>query len=261
MNHPAPNNGSDSEASAFDASAIDASAFDALTFDVYGTLIDWEAGILTALQPWRTRTQLQLTDSEVHAAFANQETAVQIEDPALPYPQVLQRVLHRMSTTLCSDAIDAIATSGEMQLFGESVGAWPPFADSSAALNRLSTRFKLGILSNVDRASLDLSMNALAAPFDVVVTAQDVGAYKPDPRGFLHLQAKLRQQGVSTDRILHVAQSLYHDHVPAREVGMPAVWIDRRDGKPGAGATPAEPDCQPRWRYTNLGSFADALDV
>ncbi len=142
--------------------------------------------------------------------------------------------------------------------FGASVGRWPPFPDSAEALSRLKRRFALVILSNVDRASFAASNARLDVEFDLVVTAEDVGAYKPSPRSFPALLERIGSIGVAPDRLLHVAQSLYHDHEPARAAGIPAVWIDRRHGREGFGATPPpQQEVVPRWRYPSLAAFAD----
>ena len=143
--------------------------------------------------------------------------------------------------------------------FGASVGRWPAFADSAEALARLHRRFRLVILSNVDRASFAASNHHLGVEFDLVLTAEDVGAYKPSPRSFPALLEGISSIGVSRDELLHVAQSLYHDHEPARAVGLPSVWIDRRHDREGFGATPAPraDDVAPDWTFPSMAAFAD----
>jgi 2-haloacid dehalogenase len=228
--------------------------FDALSFDCYGTLIDWEAGIAVALAPWAERRQLPATPDELVAAFAAIETGVQTETPSLRYPDVLAETMRRIGQRL-----DAPVTDEEARAFGASVGAWPAFADSPAALARLATRYRLIILSNVDRASFAGSAARLGVEFDLVVTAQDVGAYKPSRRSFPALLERVNEIGVTRDRLLHVAQSLYHDHEPAQALGLRTVWIDRQHDREGFGASPAPGRAvTPDWRFTSMAELADA---
>jgi putative hydrolase of the HAD superfamily len=229
--------------------------FAALSFDCYGTLIDWEAGILAELRPWAEGHGLTASDGELIGAFAEVETAVQQQHPATLYPDVLAETLRLVGARL------GVSTSeAEAAAFGASVGCWPAFRDSADALARLKQRYKLIILSNVDRASFARSNERLGVEFDLIVTAEDVGAYKPSERSFPALFARLASIGIARERLLHVAQSLYHDHEPAHALGLPSVWIDRRHDQPGSGATPQPHDSEvmPRWRYPSLAAFADA---
>jgi 2-haloalkanoic acid dehalogenase type II len=228
--------------------------FDALSFDCYGTLIDWEAGIAAALAPWVRGRGVAAAPDDLMSAFAAIETTVQAETPTMRYPEVLAEVIRRIGRQVGAEVSDDDARS-----FGASVGSWPAFPDSAAALARLQTRYRLIILSNVDRASFARSAARLGAEFDLVVTAEDVGAYKPSERSFPALLQRLGSIGVSEDRLLHVAQSLYHDHVPAQAVGLPTVWIDRRHGREGTGATPAPArDVTPHWRFDSMAELAAA---
>jgi putative hydrolase of the HAD superfamily len=225
----------------------------ALSFDCYGTLIDWESGLLAELRPWADRRGLAATDDELLAAFAAVETGVQQVQPGALYPEILAESLRRVG------AAEGVAVSEvEAATFGASVGRWPAFPDSAEALARLKSRYRLIILSNVDRTSFAASNARLGVEFDLIVTAQDVGAYKPSPKSFPALFERLPGIGVARDELLHVAQSLYHDHAPARAVGLPCVWIDRQGG--GAGATPTAGNDlpEPAWRYPTLAAFADA---
>jgi 2-haloalkanoic acid dehalogenase type II len=226
----------------------------ALSFDCYGTLIDWESGLLAELRPWADRHGSAKTDDELLAAFGAAESSVQQEQPAALYPDLLAESLRRVG------AVEHVAvTDAEAADFGTSVGRWPAFPDSAEALARLKARYRLIILSNVDRASFAASNERLGVAFDLVVTAQDVGAYKPSPKSFPALFERLPDIGVAREELLHVAQSLYHDHEPARAVGLPCVWIDRRGGRAGAGATPPVGGAlpEPTWRYASLAAFAD----
>jgi len=231
--------------------------FDALSFDCYGTLIDWEAGIVGGLRGWLAGQRADLDDESLLGAYAGLETTLQAADPGALYPAVLARVLVGLG-----EQLGVSVTPTEAEAFGGSVGDWPAFPDSSEALGRLKRHFRLIILSNIDRASFALSNARLGVEFDAIVTAQDVGSYKPDPRNFEALLRTASDLGVGEGRLLHVAQSLYHDHVPAKAMGLPTAWIDRRAGRAGSGATPAPAeDVRPDWTFATLAAFADAVDA
>jgi 2-haloalkanoic acid dehalogenase type II len=216
--------------------------FESLSFDCYGTLIDWETGIRTALTDWAASNGVSL--DEVIARFGAIESQVQKEDPSRLYPAVLAEVLRRMGKT----------SNEEAERFGASVGDWPPFPDSVAVLQKLKQRYKLAILSNVDRASFGRSNALLGVEFDLIVTAEDVGSYKPDPRNFKALFERLDLADRSS--LLHVAQSLYHDHEPALALGLHTVWINRAS----RGATPPPAtSVQPTWTFPSLAAFAEAV--
>jgi 2-haloalkanoic acid dehalogenase type II len=229
----------------------------ALSFDCYGTLIDWETGIIEALRPWVERHGLDVDRDALLDAFSTHETAVQTEQPTARYPEVLAEVHRRIA-----DQIGASVTADEAEAFGASVGEWPPFPDSHNALARLSERFALLVLSNVDRMSFARSNRRLGVTFDRIVTAEDVGAYKPSPQNFTALLDDLATLGLDADQLLHVAESLYHDHEPAKQAGLRTVWIQRRHGREGFGATPHPRDAvEPDWRFPTMQAFADAVGV
>jgi 2-haloalkanoic acid dehalogenase type II len=234
---------------------LDIERFRALSFDCYGTLIDWEAGLSSVLAPWAARHGLGADGEALLAAFGEAESRAERENPRLFYPEILRIVLRAMAERLGASP-DAAA---ENEL-ARSVGEWPPFPDSGEALRALRSRYKLAILSNVDRDSFGRSEQRLGVRFDLVVTAQDVGSYKPDERNFRVLLAKLAEMGIAPDETLHVAQSLYHDHVPAKRLGLATVWIDRRRGRPGPGAT-AVPDASvtPDLEFPSMREFATRL--
>jgi len=225
--------------------------FRILSFDCYGTLIDWEEGIARALAGFAARHGL---DREaLLALFARHETRQQQETPHLRYPDLLARVLARMTADLGS-RVDA----AEARAFGASVGEWPPFPDSPPALRRLARHATLVILSNVDRASFAASARRLGVRFHRVLTAEEIGAWKPDPRNFAALAETVRALGFAPEEHLHVAQSLYHDIRPAARAGMATAWIDRRGGR-GGGATPEVAEAvRPDFRFESLAAFADA---
>ena len=224
----------------------------ALSFDCYGTLIDWETGILNALQPWASWRGVDRSANELLERYAAHESQVEAEHPAMPYPHVLAATLRRLASSLELDVTDA-----ECHEFGASVGEWPAFADTAVALRRLHERYRLIIVSNVDRASFAASNRRLGVDFDLAVTAEDVGSYKPALGHFDALLDRLPTLGVGRGELLHVAQSLFHDHEPARRLGLPSVWIDRRHGREGSGATPPS-DVEVAIRYESLAEFADA---
>jgi 2-haloalkanoic acid dehalogenase type II len=231
--------------------------FRALSFDCYGTLIDWETGIVEALGPWMRHHGLQVSREDLLTAFSTHETAVQTEHPTARYPEVLAEVMRRIG-----DHIGAEVTADEATAFGASVGDWPAFDDSHDALERLASRFTLIVLSNVDRTSFVRSNRRLGVAFDRIITAEDVGSYKPAARNFKALIAALDTLDVGQDQLLHVAESLYHDHEPARRLGLATVWIHRRHAVAGFGATPApDGDVRPDWRFPSMAAFADAVGV
>jgi 2-haloacid dehalogenase len=235
---------------------LDLTTYKALSFDCYGTLIDWEAGIAAVLAPWAREQGLDLTDEGLLLAYADNEAAVERETPAALYPEVLATAFHRTGEALGHPVSDEWALR-----LGDSVPHWPAFADSADALARLAKHYQLIILSNVHREGFAGSNQHLHGDFAAVITAQDVGAYKPAENHFRALDATLLELGVDRAELLHVAQSLFHDHVPAKREGLASVWINRRRDRPGWGATP-EPSGE--WtfdaEFTSMGDFADAVD-
>ena len=230
------------------------SVFSALTFDCYGTLIDWETGISGALAPWLAEAGVSLERDQVLEAFAQLESAQQAATPAMRYPDLLAEV-HRGLALRFGIAPDADAAAA----FGASVGDWPPFADSAAALAYLEQHYRLVILSNVDRASFARSNARLGVTFDAVYTAEDIGSYKPDPRNFDYLLRHLAERDIAKEQILHTAESLYHDHIPASRGGLATCWIHRRAGKQGHGATQMPgSEVRPDFRFESLAAMADA---
>jgi 2-haloacid dehalogenase len=225
---------------------LDYGRFDALTFDCYGTLIDWEAGILAGLRRVLSAAGVEPPDDELLEVYAGLEAAAEA-GPYLTYREILERCLGEVARRYGIEPDDA-----EVEAFGDSVGDWPAFPDSSAALARLQRRFRLGVITNCDDDLFAPSARRLGATFDWVVTAQSAGSYKPDPHNF---EVALERIGLPRERILHVAQSLFHDHVPARRLGLATVWIDRRGDRPGFGATPPA-DATPDATFPDMTSFA-----
>jgi 2-haloalkanoic acid dehalogenase type II len=233
------------------------SDFEALSFDCYGTLIDWEAGLLAVLVPWARLLGPNLTGEQLLAGYAEAEAAVEAEHPTAAYPDVLARSMRLLGSTLGGSVTD----EDQARLAG-SVPDWPAFPDSRDALHSLGRRYRLIILSNVDRASFAGSALTLGAEFTSVITAQDVGSYKPSPRNFGALTAEAARLGIGPGKLLHVAQSLFHDHVPAKAAGLPTVWINRRHAQPGWGATPRPPaPVTPDWEFPSMAAFAAAAEA
>jgi len=228
--------------------------FKVLTFDCYGTLIDWETGILRALAPLLRQDRVRRRDDAVLADFARHESAQQALTPDLLYSDLLALVHRRLAAEW------GVPASQEAdQAFGRSVGDWPAFADSAAALAYLKQFYKLVILSNVDRNSFAESSKRLGVPFDAVYTAEDIGSYKPDPRNFRYTIEALKQAGHAGRDILHVAQSLFHDHAPANAVGLRSAWIDRRAGAAGSGATlPPPAGVRYDFRFTSMAELVES---
>lgn len=227
--------------------------FAALTFDCYGTLIDWEQGLLDALRPRVASHGLTISDDEILEAFARIEPRHQAQMPDKPYPQVLQSVYFELSARW-----EIPETDSDALAFGRSIGRWPAFADTAPSLQYLKQHYKLVILSNVDRASFAESNKSLGVTFDKIITAQDVGSYKPDPRNFEVLIKTLAEMDIDKSRILHTAQSLFHDIVPAKAAGLATVWVNRRRGKAGGGATakPSE-SVSPDLEVASLAELVD----
>ena len=230
--------------------------FQALSFDCYGTLIDWEAGLLAVLTPWARAHGLDVTGEQLLTEYSAAEAAAEAEHPGDLYPDVLARSMRTVGGRLGAEV-----TGEEAARLAGSVPDWPAFADSHDALAALGNRFELIILSNVDRASFAASSTWLGATFASVITAQDVGSYKPSPRNFDALAAEAARLRIGPGRLLHVAQSLFHDHLPAKRAGLPTVWINRRHNRPGWGATPAPPaPVAPDWEFPSMAAFAAAAD-
>jgi 2-haloacid dehalogenase len=221
-----------------------------LTFDCYGTLIDWETGILASLQPILTHHGVTADVEHLLTLYSELERAAEQEGPYRSYRQVLMTVLHGLGERL---GFRAAAT--EQAQFAASVGAWPPFTDTPAALVALKRSFKMAIVSNVDDDLFARTHPQLGIVFDWVITAQQVRSYKPSLNNFHQALARI---GVPKEQVLHVAQSLFHDHVPAKQLGLDTVWVNRRHNKTGAGATPPA-HVQPDLEVPNLATLAQLV--
>ena len=213
-------------------------SFEVLTFDCYGTLIDWETGIWQALQLPLTGHHIAITKDKALELFGALESEIE-RGNYHAYSTVLQMVLERLGTRL-----GFAPTQDELRRFSQSVKDWPAFPDSARALQALKTKYRLGIISNIDDDLFALSAPRLQISFDWVITAQQAGSYKPSLNNFNLAFEKI---GVPKPKILHVAQSLFHDIAPAKSLGLSTVWVNRRHDQVGFGATPpaqAEPDLE-----------------
>ena len=231
-----------------DATLVDL-AFDGvevLTFDCYGTLIDWETGLLAAFRRVLAAHAIEAADDALLERFARHEAAAEA-GPYLRYRDVLVSVLRGTA-----DELGFEPTTEELASFSGSVVDWPSFPDSSEALARLQRRIRLGVITNCDDDLFAASARRLGVRFDWVITAQQAGSYKPDEANF---RLAFERIGLPRERIVHVAQSLYHDHVPAKRLGLTTVWIDRRGGREGSGATPPA-DASPDATFPDMRSFA-----
>ena len=212
--------------------------FDVLTFDCYGTLIDWETGILDALRPVFAAHRVDLTPERTLELYGELESAAE-RGPYREYKAILRTVLEGLGTRF-----GFTATANELEQFSTSVKDWPAFPDSAAALQALHKKYRLAILSNIDDDLFAHTAQRLQVRFDWVITAQQVKSYKPSLNNF---RMAFERIGVPQNRILHVAQSLFHDIAPANSLGLSSVWVNRRHKTEGSGATPvahARPDLE-----------------
>lgn len=228
---------------------LDPQAFRALSFDCYGTLIDWERGLVAAFQRVLEARAMHLDDGLLLETFASIEHEVEAEG-FRKYRAVLAEVLERVG-----DELGFVPSEAECAEFAASVARWPAFGDSAAALGRLAERFDLIVLSNVDEDLFRGSERILGVPFTKVLTAERIGSYKPDARNFEYLKA---HGGVEPAELLHCAQSLFHDIGPARKAGLRTIWVNRRRGVVGAGATPPS-DARPDVEVASLAELAELL--
>ena len=231
-----------------------------ITFDCYGTLIDWERGIWDALQPLIVRDAVAcLTRDDALCAFAQCESRQERATPGLPYPELLARVHARVA-----ERFD-LKTDREIDAaFGASVPHWPAFPDTADALRFLKRHYKLVILSNVHREGIAASNRKLGVTFDAIYTAEDIGAYKPANANFEYLISHLKSDlRLEPPDVLHTAQSLYHDHVPAKKFGLATAWIDRqRLSEGGSWGATERVETMPKTDYVffSLGEMAEAVE-
>lgn len=233
--------------------------FKALTFDCYGTLIDWESGIWDALQPLIVHNQRNdILRNDALTCFARHESSLETVSPMLHYREILEQVHATLAREFGLDS-----TAEMDQDFGNSVAHWPAFPDTSDALRYLKTHYRLVILSNIDRESFAASSRKLGVRFDAIYTAQDIGSYKPSPLNFQYMVEHLQNDfDLGPGDLLHTAQSLYHDHAPARAMGLSNAWIDRqRLSEQGSwGATvPLQDRPEINFSFFSMAAMAEAV--
>jgi 2-haloacid dehalogenase len=226
--------------------------FKALTFDCYGTLIDWESGMVEALRGLVSRADQDLSRDAVLEAHARHESAQQRQTPTKRYSELLAIVYKRLA-----EEWNVAVSVDDCEAYGRSVRDWPAFVDSPGALQYLKKFYKLIILSNVDNRTFDSSNQKLHVEFDAVYTAEDIGSYKPDDRNFRYMLEHIGDLGLERGDILHTAESCFHDHVPANKHGLASCWIYRRHGQKGFGAT-MNPGAMPKFDF-QFDSMADLV--
>lgn len=226
--------------------ALDPDQYDVLTFDCYGTLIDWARGISGALQPILEAHEVDVDDDRLFERYGEFEADVEAGE-YVSYREVLRRVVRRLGTHF-----DFTPTNAEIERFAESVGNWPPFPDTNDALRRLSDHYRLAVISNVDDDLFWDTRSHFEVTFDDIITAEQVGTYKPRLEPF---ETAFTRLGVPPNRLLHVAQSVYHDIDPAGRLGLSCVWV-RRYGDRFDGPTPS---VEPTHVVSTLSDLADTL--
>lgn len=224
---------------------MDFSRFEAVSFDCYGTLINWEAGILPALRNVLASHGQTLPDSNILELYGEFEFAA--ENPYQSYRNVLESVVRRFGERFAFQP-----SASELRSLHESLSKWPPFDDTVAALERLHQRFKLAIISNIDDDLFAETRKLLKVKFDCVITAQQAKSYKPSLNNF---KLALERIGIGPDRLLHAAQSVYHDVIPAQSLGIATVWVNRKSARPGVGAV-RKAEGKPDLEVPNLASLA-----
>lgn len=225
--------------------------FKVLSFDCYGTLIDWDAGLKAQIQAIAP----DIDAEDLLGKYAVHEARIEHEDPTRPYREVVAQAAMALA-----EEIDRPISADHATAIGNSIGSWPPFPDSEEALARLRQHCTLVVLSNTDHQSFAGSSAQLGDPFTGVLLAEDIGSYKPSPRNFEALNTWLMEHGFSHDEHLHVAQSLFHDHVPGKAFGWTTAWINRRFGMEGQGASGPALDVTPDYEFPDMKSFADAME-
>ena len=216
---------------------LDFQQFEVLSFDCYGTLINWESGILAALKKilsnhniTEENAPVSIDDEHLLELFAHRESVLE-EKEYLTYREILYKVVQNFGIEL-----NFMPTESELNSLAESIQNWEPFADTVAALKALKKRYNLTIISNIDDDLFAHTAKKLEVEFDGIITAQQIKSYKPALQNF---EIAIERMGISDNKLLHVAQSVYHDIIPAKSMGLSTVWINRRKNKPGHGATVA----------------------
>ena len=206
---------------------FDFSRFEVLTFDCYGTLINWEGGLLPALRQVLSSHSTNIDDAKILELYGEFEPRAELP-PYRTYRDVLGSVVRDFGSKFGFSP-----TADEVRSLADSLPSWKPWPDTVAALCQLKTRFRLAILSNIDDELFEATRPQLGVAFDEVVTAQQAQAYKPSLKLF---ELALSRINAPSHRVLHVGQSIYHDVVPAQSLGLATVWVNRPSARPGIGA-------------------------
>jgi len=209
---------------------MDFSRFTAISFDCYGTLIDWEAGMLPVLRALLERHNCNLADPAILELYGEFEANAE-SGPYRTYREVLESVVSAFGERLGFQP-----SPSEMRSLPKSVPSWPPFADTVAALRQFKKRYKVAIISNIDDDLFAQTRKLLDVEFDAIVTAEQARSYKPSLHNF---ELALQTLRIAPEQLLHAAQSIYHDVVPARSLGIATVWVNRKSARPGVGAVRA----------------------
>ncbi len=229
---------------------LDWSRFKVLTFDCYGTMIDWESGIFSALRPVLAAHDKNISDAALLELYSELELSAE-QAEYLRYRDVLQSVVRGFG-----ERLGFLPTEAEVRSLPESLANWQPFPDTVAALRKLKSRYQLAVLSNVDDDLFATTAPKLGVAFDNIITAQQAGCYKPCMRMFQLAEDRI---GVSREQWLHVGQSIYHDVIPAQSLGIATVWVNRRSPRPGAGAAKAA-TARPDLEVPDLQTLAKMAD-
>ena len=234
---------------------IDAGRYEVISFDCYGTLVDWESGIISGLRPVLAKHGVDATDDEILTLHAETEHALQ--SASTPGDYVKYREVLGEEVREAGRRWGFEPDPSEVGALADSLRHWEPFPDTVEALRRLKSRYKLAIISNVDDGLFALTACHLQVEIDWIITAEQAGTYKPSTNNF---EVAIARMGIPRERLLHAAQSLFHDVVPARELGLSTVWVHRRAGKEGFGATPPA-DAESDLEVPDLETLASRLDV
>jgi 2-haloacid dehalogenase len=225
---------------------MDFSRFTTISFDCYGTLIDWESGMLPVLRALLVRHKCNLGDPAILELYGEFEANAE-GGPYRPYRDVLESVVRAFGERLGFQP-----SPSEVLSLPESVPSWPPFSDTVAALQALKKCYRLAVISNIDDDLFAQTRKLLGVEFDAVVTAQQAQSYKPSRRNF---ELVLQTLGIPRGQLLHAAQSIYHDVVPARSLGIATVWVNRTSARPGIGAVRAA-EANPDLEVPDLATLA-----
>jgi 2-haloacid dehalogenase len=227
---------------------LDFNRFEILTFDCYGTLIDWETGILTALHRILSAHGKKIDDATLLELYGNFELHSE-QAPFLPYREVLQSVVRQFG-----EQLSFVPSAEEALSLPDSLAGWKPWPDTVAALRQLKSRYRLAIVSNVDDDLFAATRPQLEVEFDDIITAQQARAYKPSLKIFELALARIQ---APAHRILHVGQSVYHDVIPAQALGLATVWVNRPSARAGVGAVKAA-HAEPDLKVSSLGELVAA---